>query len=144
MKADSPKVELPQQKKEAKPFSVLIVDDEEFILAFVGIKLRMSGYEVMVAHDGAQALESVKKTCPDLVVMDLIMPRMDGIQLVKELRKFSDVPVLVLSAIESTENAVKDIRDKTDDFIQKPFDPDDLVARIETIRKRRQAHGHSS
>jgi DNA-binding response OmpR family regulator len=144
MKANHPETETPHRKEETKPFTVLIVDDEEYILAFVGIKLKMSGYEVTVAHDGAQALESVKKKCPDLVVMDLIMPRMDGIQLLREIRRFSDVPVMVLSAIEPQEIVVREIKEQSDDYIQKPFNPDDLVARIETIRKRRHGNGHSA
>ena len=130
-----------ERNKELKPFSVLLVDDEEYILAFVGIKLKMCGYNVLTAHDGAQALELVKVGAPDLVITDLIMPRIDGLQLLRGIRAFSDVPVIVLSAIESHESLVREIRAQTDDYVNKPFNPDDLVARIEAVRKRSHSSG---
>ena len=122
--------------KVATPFSVMIVDDEEYILAFVVIKLKVSGYQVSTAADGVQALEILKDKVPDLVVIDLIMPRMDGPRLLKEIRKFSKVPVIILTAVDAQDVIIKELRAGTDDYLHKPFNPDELVERIEAIRKR--------
>jgi two-component system KDP operon response regulator KdpE len=131
-------------KTETKPFSVLVVDDEEYILAFIGIRLKVSGYKVLTAADGIQALEIIRNIVPDLVVIDLIMPRMDGPTLLKEIREFSSVPVIILSSIESHDVIVQELLNGADDYIHKPFNPDDLVARIEAVRRRLQNPGHAA
>jgi OmpR family response regulator RpaB len=131
-------------KTETKPFSVLVVDDEEYILAFIGIRLKVSGYQVLTAGDGIQALEVIRNRAPDLVVIDLIMPRMDGPTLLKEIREFSSVPVIILSSIESHDVIVQELLNGADDYIHKPFNPDDLVARIEAVRRRLQNPGHAA
>jgi len=124
------------EKKIETPFSVLLVDDEEYILAFVRIKLQVSGYQVSTATDGVQALEMIKDKVPDLVIIDLIMPRMDGPRLLKEIRKFSSVPVIILTAVDAQDVVIKELRAGADDYLHKPFNPDELVARIEAIRRR--------
>jgi DNA-binding response OmpR family regulator len=124
------------EKKIETPFSVLLVDDEEYILAFVRIKLQVSGYRVSTATDGVQALEMIKDKVPDLVIIDLIMPRMDGPRLLKEIRKFSSVPVIILTAVDAQDVVIKELRAGADDYLHKPFNPDELVARIEAIRRR--------
>ena len=123
-------------KKIETPFSVLLVDDEEYILAFVRIKLQVSGYQVSTATDGVQALEMIKDKVPDLVIIDLIMPRMDGPRLLKEIRKFSSLPVIILTAVDAQDVVIKELRAGADDYLHKPFNPDELVARIEAIRRR--------
>jgi DNA-binding response OmpR family regulator len=125
-------------KKEPELFSILVVDDEECILAFIKIKLRLSGYRVSAASDGIEALERLKDGIPDLVIMDIVMPRMGGILLFKEIRKFSIVPVIIMSAVDPHDTIVSELREATDDYILKPFNPDELVARIEEIRKHQQ------
>lgn len=134
---------LKSDKIETKPFSVLVVDDEEYILAFIGIRLKVSGYQVLTAADGLQALEIIRNRVPDLVVIDLIMPRMDGPTLLKEIREFSSVPVIILSSIESHDVIVQELLNGADDYIHKPFNPDELVARIEAVRRRLQNPGHA-
>jgi two-component system KDP operon response regulator KdpE len=124
------------EKKVETPFNVLVVDDEEYILAFVGIKLKVSGYQVSTATDGVQALEMIKDKVPDLVIIDLIMPRMDGPRLLKEIRKISSVPVIILTAVDAQDVVIKELRSGADDYLHKPFNPDELVARIEAIRRR--------
>ena len=131
-------------RKEEKPFSVLVVDDEEYILAFIGIRLKVSGYQVLTANDGIQALEILRNKVPDIVIIDLIMPRMDGPTLLKEIRKSSSVPVIILSAVDSQDVVMRELREGADDYLHKPFNPDDLVARIETIRKRQQHSGSTA
>jgi two-component system, OmpR family, response regulator RpaB len=141
MKTDISKLDVYYVKKNTKPFSVLLVDDEEYILAFVGIKLKLSGYQVLTAGDGIEALEILKNMIPDLVIIDLIMPRMDGPSLLKEIRKFSLVPVIILSAVDSQDIVIRELRQGADDYIHKPFNPDELVTRIEAIRHRRDNSG---
>ena len=128
-------------KTETKPFTILVVDDEEYILAFIGIRLKVSGYQVLTAADGIQALEVIRNRVPDLVVIDLIMPHMDGPTLLKEIRKFSSVPVIILSSIESHDVIVRELLGGVDDYIHKPFNLDELVARIEAVRRRQQNSG---
>jgi DNA-binding response OmpR family regulator len=140
MKSENAQLDL-QCKKEPKPFSILVVDDEEYILAFVGIRLKVSGYKVLTARSGPQALEILKSKPQDLVILDLLMPRMDGVHLLKEIRKFSSVPVIILSAIAPEDILSPELRQSADDYIHKPFNPDELVARIEAIRKRQQDSG---
>jgi DNA-binding response OmpR family regulator len=131
-------------QKETKPFSILVVDDEEHILAFIGIRLNVSGYKILTARNGPQALEILKTKPQDLVILDLMMPRMDGVHLLKEIRKFSSVPVIILSAIEPQDIHSPELRKGAEDYIHKPFDPDELLARIESIRKRRKDSGSAT
>jgi DNA-binding response OmpR family regulator len=140
MKSQNAQLDL-QCKKEPKPFSILVVDDEEYILAFIGIRLKVSGYKVFTARNGQQALEILKTKPQDLVILDLLMPRMDGPTLLKEIRKFSSVPVIILSAVDSLDIVASELREGANDYLHKPFNPDDLVARIEAIRKRQQDSG---
>ncbi len=119
-----------------KQFCILLVDDEERILNFLASKLKASGYAVIAAKDGAQALEQVKGQEPDLMVLDLIMPIMDGFEVLKELRRFSAMPVIVLSARGANADKIKGLSLGADDYLAKPFNPDELVARIEAVRRR--------
>lgn len=141
MNTQSSETGLSSDKKEVKPFSILVVDDEEYVLAFIEIKLKVSGYKVLTAGDGIQALEIIKNSSPDLVIIDLIMPRVDGPTLLKEIRQFSTVPVIILSAIDPQDAIVRELLASTNDYILKPFSPDELVARIEAIRKRQHDPG---
>jgi DNA-binding response OmpR family regulator len=119
-----------------KQFRILIVDDEPRILKFLEMKLRASGYGVLTASSGFEALEQVEAQEPDLVVLDVLMPRKDGFETLKELRAFSSVPVIILSAKEADTDKVKGLKLGADDYLAKPFSPDELVARIEAVRRR--------
>ena len=119
-----------------KQFRLLVVDDEQRILNFLNSKLRASGYEVLTASNGEDALEQVQAQEPDLVVLDVMMPRMDGFETLKELRAFSSVPVIILSAKGTNADKVKGLDLGADDYLAKPFSPDELIARIEAIRRR--------
>jgi two-component system KDP operon response regulator KdpE len=124
------------QDDTVKQFRVLVVDDEQRILNFLSSKLRVSGYEVLTASNGAEALEQVQAQEPDLVVLDIMMPKMDGFETLKELRSFSSVPVIILSAKGSNVDKVKGLDLGADDYLAKPFSPDELIARIESVRRR--------
>ena len=119
-----------------KQFRVLIVDDEPRILKFLNIKLRASGYEVITANSGQEALSQVQAQDPDLIVLDVLMPGMDGFETLKQIRAFSSVPVIILSAREANIDKIKGLKLGADDYLAKPFNPDELVARIEAVRRR--------
>ena len=121
-----------------KRFRILVVDDEERIVHFLSTKLKASGYEVLTAGDGVAGLEQAQAQEPDLIVLDLLMPRMDGLEMLKELRSFSSVPVIILTAKGADADRIKGLRLGADDYLPKPFNPDELVARIEAIRRRLQ------
>ena len=119
-----------------KQFRVLVVDDEQRILNFLSSKLKVSGYDVLTASNGVEALEQVQAQEPDLVVLDVLMPQMDGFETLKELRTFSSVSVIILSAKGTNADKVKGLHLGADDYLAKPFSPDELVDRIEAVRRR--------
>ncbi len=119
-----------------KQFRVLLVDDEERILNFLRSKLKTAGYEVATATNGVEALEQAQTQEPDLMVLDVLMPRLNGFDTLKELRRFSSVPVIILSARGADTDRIKGLSLGADDYLPKPFNPDELVARIEALRRR--------
>jgi DNA-binding response OmpR family regulator len=119
-----------------KKFRILAVDDEERILHFLRSKLKASGYEVLTASNGLEGLEQVQAQEPDLIVLDLLMPKMDGLEMLKELRSFSEVPVIILTAKGNDVDRIKGLQLGADDYLPKPFNPDELIARIEAVKRR--------
>ena len=119
-----------------KKFRILAVDDEERILNFLRSKLKASGYEVLTASNGLEGLEQAQTQEPDLIVLDLLMPRMDGLEMLKEVRSFSNVPVIILTARGTDVDRIKGLQLGADDYLPKPFNPDELVARIEAVKRR--------
>lgn len=119
-----------------KRFCILVVDDEERIINFLRSKLKASGYEVLTAGDGLEALGLVQSRQPDLVLLDLLMPKMDGLETLRELRSFSPVPVIILTAKGADSDKIRGLKLGADDYLAKPFNPDELVARIEAVRRR--------
>jgi two-component system KDP operon response regulator KdpE len=117
-------------------YVIMLVDDEERILYFLKTKLKMLGYEIITATNGVEALEELIQHQPDLVVLDVIMPKMDGFQTLKQLRTISTIPVIMLSAMGDDSNRIKGLGLGADDYLSKPFNPDELVARIEAIKRR--------
>ena len=119
-----------------KKLSVLVVDDEERIINFLRSKLRVSGYEVLTAGNGKEAFERFHNYGPDIIVLDLVMPEMDGFEFLKELRTFSQVPVIILSARSEDVDKIQGLNLGADDYLPKPFNPNELIARIEAISRR--------
>jgi two-component system KDP operon response regulator KdpE len=119
-----------------KLFRVLLVDDEPRIINFLRAKLKASGYEVLSAGDGIEGLELVHAQEPDMIVLDIMMPRKDGFEMLQELRTFSSTPVIILSARQDDSDKIKGLNLGADDYLAKPFTPDELVARIEALRRR--------
>jgi two-component system, OmpR family, KDP operon response regulator KdpE len=118
---------------------ILIVDDEPQITRVLRTSLVSNGHEVTVAQDGADALEKFLKAEPDLVITDLAMPGMDGIELTKEIRERSDVPIIVLSVRSNDLSKVAALDEGADDYITKPFSIQELLARVRVQMRRKAA-----
>jgi two-component system KDP operon response regulator KdpE len=116
--------------------SILVVDDEPEILRAVQSGLRAQGYEVRAASNGEEGLRLATLSMPDLVILDLMMPGMDGLEVCRRLRAWSDVPILVLSARTSERQKVTALDEGADDYLTKPFGMDELTARIRAALRR--------
>jgi len=119
-----------------KTFTILVVDDDQQILDFLRPKLKGAGYNVLTATNGIEALEQAKAQEPDLLVLDMIMPEKDGLETLKEIRDFSAVPVIVLSARGADADKIRGLELGADDYLSKPFNPDELLARIRALKRR--------
>ena len=111
---------------------ILVVDDDAAISEMIGIVLRGEGYEPQFAADGADALNLFRSMRPDLVLLDLMLPGIDGIQVCSTIRAESGVPIIMLTAKGETTDVVKGLESGADDYVVKPFNPKELVARIKT------------
>ncbi len=121
---------------------VLIVDDDPDILQFVRMNLELEGFRVTTATGGAQALQMAKEVPPDLVLLDIMMPEMDGLTVLRRLRTMPptmNVAVILLTAKALAEDRVKGLDLGADDYVTKPFDLEELVARVKTVLRRAQA-----
>jgi two-component system response regulator MtrA len=110
----------------------LVVDDDAALAEMIGIVLRADGYDVSFCADGSGALEAFRRARPDLVLLDLMLPGIDGIEVCRAIRAESGVPVIMLTAKSDTSDVVQGLESGADDYMVKPFDPKELVARIRT------------
>jgi two-component system KDP operon response regulator KdpE len=124
------------RKQSANKCRLLVVDDEVRILNFLRSNLRARGYEVVTASNGLEALAQFHTSQPDLILLDILMPEMNGLDVLKELRGFSKVPVIFLSARGNEREKIAGLDMGADDYISKPFSPDELVSRIEAVMRR--------
>jgi two-component system, OmpR family, response regulator len=115
---------------------VLVVEDDEAIADVLRRSLRAEGHEVRSAGDGAEALTAAEQFSPDLVVLDLGLPRLDGMEVCRRLRAESDVPILILTARTETEDRVKGLDTGADDYLPKPFSLQELLARVRALIRR--------
>jgi DNA-binding response OmpR family regulator len=115
---------------------IFVVDDEQNIRDLIRSYLHKEGYEVKVFPDGESAYEEFMKVQPDMLVIDIMMPRMDGYSLCREIRKSSEVPIIMVSAKDEEIDRVLGLELGSDDYISKPFSPRELVARVKTIFRR--------
>ncbi|WP_066069175.1 response regulator transcription factor [Neobacillus soli] len=115
---------------------LLIVDDDANIRELVQLFLKKEGFDLYEASDGLKALQLMEKVKIDLAIIDIMMPNMDGWELCRELREFSDIPLLMLTAKGETAQKVKGFELGADDYLVKPFDPIELVARVKALLKR--------
>ncbi len=115
---------------------VLVVDDDTALAEMIGIVLRGEGLEVVVCADGATALDAVRRTRPDLVLLDLMLPGTDGFEVCRQIRAESMVPVVMLTARSDTADVVRGLEVGADDYVPKPFKPKELVARVRARLRR--------
>jgi two-component system, OmpR family, response regulator len=115
---------------------VMVVDDDVNICELVRLYLEKDGYEVVVAYNGVRAVEVFKDATPNIVVLDIMLPGMDGWQVCREIRKVSGIPIIMLSAKGETFDKVLGLELGADDYVVKPFDPKELVARIKAVLRR--------
>ena len=115
---------------------VLVVEDDLALSDVVSFTLRRAGYEVMTAHDGLAAVEAFEQVPPDLILLDLNLPRLDGLGVCRKVRAVSDVPIIILSVRAGDEAVVRGLEMGADDYMVKPFSPTQLVARIRAVMRR--------
>ncbi len=115
---------------------VLVVDDDAKIVSLVRTYLERGGFSVVEARDGRAALAAIEAHAPQLVVLDVMLPELDGLGVLRRLRERSDIPVLMLSALGSTDDRVAGIHQGADDYLPKPFSPAELVVRVQAILRR--------
>jgi DNA-binding response OmpR family regulator len=116
--------------------SILIVEDESSIASFVALYLKNAGYSVRTVSKGADALDQVSSDPPSLTILDLMLPDIDGIEVCRRIRKTSDVPILMLTARDEDVDKIIGLEVGADDYLTKPFNPRELVARVKSILRR--------
>lgn len=117
---------------------ILIVDDESTIVKFLRANLEANGFETLGAMDGAEALQTIERELPDLLILDIMMPQMDGFEVCRRLREWSQIPIIMLSALGDVSDKVKCLDLGADDYITKPFAVDELMARVKSVFRRAQ------
>jgi DNA-binding response OmpR family regulator len=121
--------------------AVLLVDDDLTLLSVLSRRLSREGYEVQTATSGSGALHSLESGWPAVLIVDLMMPGMDGFELCRRVKRIADIPIIVLSAVDASEAKVRALELYAEDYVTKPFDPDELVARVQRLL-RRVSTGH--
>ena len=115
---------------------VLIIEDDARIANWVKVYFERAGFAAEVAHDGESGLSLARNLAPDLVILDLVLPRLDGVELCRMLRRESEVPIIMLTAREAPAERIMGLDSGADDYIVKPFDPEEVVARAEAVLRR--------
>ena len=116
--------------------TILVVDDEPSISEVVSLYLRRAGYQVRVAHDGTAALAALEAALPDLVVLDLMLPGVDGMEITRRLRAVGDTPIIMLTARREETDRILGLEMGADDYVVKPFSPQELVSRVRAVLRR--------
>ena len=116
--------------------TILVVDDEPSISEVVSLYLRRAGYQVRVAHDGTAALAELEAALPDLVVLDLMLPGVDGMEITRRLRAVGDTPIIMLTARREETDRILGLEMGADDYVVKPFSPQELVSRVRAVLRR--------
>src|SRR6266705_3640124 len=118
------------------PARVLVVDDEKMVTEVVGRYLEREGFEVALAADGEEALRLAREQSPDLVILDLMLPKIDGLEVCRALRRDSQVPIIMLTAKGEELDRIVGLELGADDYVVKPFSPRELLARIKAVLRR--------
>jgi len=123
---------------------VLVVDDDQKIVQLVRAYLEREGFAVKTAGDGRTALALISESAPDLIVLDLMLPELDGMSVARRVREDSDVPILMLSARGAVADRIQGIAEGADDYLPKPFQPRELLARLRAILRRGKSRGRAA
>ncbi|ABP67588.1 two component transcriptional regulator, winged helix family [Caldicellulosiruptor saccharolyticus DSM 8903] len=117
---------------------ILVIDDDVKICEVIKLYLEKEGFEVIIAHNGSDGITMFKHEMPDLVILDIMLPKKDGYEVCREIRKISNIPIIMLTAKGETFDKVLGLELGADDYIVKPFDPKELIARIKAVLRRTQ------
>ena len=118
---------------------ILVVDDEERMVRFIRLNLEHDGFQVIEAFKGMEAIDKLRSSLPDIVLLDVMLPDLDGFEVLKIIREVSNVPVIMLTAKGEEEDRVKGLELGADDYISKPFSPRELVSRVRAVLRRTEA-----
>ena len=124
---------------EKTKYKILAVDDEKRMVRFIQLNLEQDGFQVITAYNGKEALEQVRTQLPDLVLLDIMMPDINGFEVLKKIREVSSVPVIMLTAKGEEDDRIQGLELGADDYITKPFSPRELVSRIRAVLRRTKA-----
>ncbi len=130
--------QIPDTLEQSAPKIILIVDDEARMRRFIRMNMELEGYQVIEAENGLQALDQIRKYNPDLILMDVMMPEMDGFETLRLLREISTVPVILLTVKSEEEDKIRGLGLGADDYITKPFSPRELNSRVSAVLRRAQ------
>ncbi|TDX49207.1 response regulator transcription factor [Orenia marismortui] len=115
---------------------ILIVDDDKNVIEILSLYLKKENFDVVIARDGEEALKKAEKNNPDLIILDIMMPKIDGLEVIKVLRKNNDLPIILLSARSEEFDRILGLELGADDYVTKPFSPREVVVRVKVILKR--------
>ncbi|WP_322793626.1 response regulator transcription factor [Bellilinea sp.] len=132
------------QDEDFKNRVILVVDDEERMARFIRLNLEHDGFRVVEAHRGLEAIHQLRDAMPDVVILDVMMPDLDGFEVLKMIREISNVPVIMLTAKGEEDDRVRGLELGADDYVTKPFSPRELVSRVRAVLRRTEASGFSS
>jgi DNA-binding response OmpR family regulator len=124
------------QDKSMRKYRILVVDDERRMVGFIRLNLEQDGFEVIEAYNGTQALNRLRDSLPDLILLDVMMPDIDGFEVLRTIREISQVPVIMLTAKGEEDDKVKGLELGADDYVTKPFSPRELVSRVKAVLRR--------
>jgi len=117
---------------------ILVVDYEPLYVRLLKVNLEQEGYQIVSASDGEEALEAISQNMPDLIILDVVMPKLDGITVMQRVRQFSNVPIIFLTALGEEQDRVKGLNIGADDYVVKPFSATELIARVRAVLRRSQ------
>jgi two-component system KDP operon response regulator KdpE len=123
---------------------ILVVDDEKRMVGFIRLNLEYDGFQVSEAFNGTEAIKKIRSSLPDLILLDVMMPDMDGFEVLRIIREISNVPVIMLTAKGEEEDRVRGLEMGADDYVTKPFSPRELVSRVRAVLRRTEMTGGST
>ncbi|MCL4869360.1 MAG: response regulator transcription factor [Anaerolineae bacterium] len=127
---------VPTNLEQTAPRLILVVDDEPRMIRFIRMNLELEGYQVVEARNGLQALEQARQHLPDLIIMDVMMPEMDGFETLHMIREISTTPVILLTIKGDEEDRIRGLELGADDYVTKPFSPRELNSRVQAVLRR--------